>query len=230
MPDSKIIERIRKLLELADESRGGTKAERELAAQRAQELMLKHNLDSAELSGQSAPGDVGEDGQRVEGSQAEWQVQLIAAVGEECFVTVYWIKRGRFAWDVVTVGRADNIAFVDTLCKHLIPWLKQEAKEAFKVAQRLEGDAIKPRSFRRAFYASAIREIALRLRMLRRHTTGSTGEELVRNEDAANKLYLEVQGVNVRPSRYRNYGSDAGHAAGENAGRRADLTPGRKLR
>lgn len=226
--ESKIIEKIRKLLELADETRGGTEAERELAAKRAQELMLKHNLESADLIGQSAPGDVQDGVERIEGSMAEWQVSLILGIGDACFVSGFYTQRARFTWDVTTIGRPDNVAFVKTLCSHLVPWLEQEAKDAFKIAQE-EDETVKSRSFRRAFYASATRIITMRLHALRKETMGGTGMELARNERAVNEQHLKDMEIELRASRKRSYGSDAGHEAGRDAGARADLTPGRKL-
>jgi hypothetical protein len=229
MTNQTIIERIAKLLALADDTRGGSKAERELAMQRAQELMLKHNIEQSEIHGKSAEGDIGDKGERIEGSMSEWKVALILQVGNQCFVDGYYIPRGKFAWDVVTVGRADNLAFVKTLCDHLIPWLEQEAKVAFKEAKEELGGEVKPRSFKRAFFASATSEIASRLFQLRNKKMGSTGTELVRNERAANERYIERTAGTLRSRRSRGFTSGAGHVAGADAGRRADLSPGRKL-
>lgn len=229
MPSQTIIERIAKLLALADDTRGGSKAERELAMQRAQELMLKHNIAQSEIHGKSAEGDIGDTGERIEGSMSEWKVALILQVGHQCFVDGYYTARGRFAWDVTTVGRTDNLAFVKTLCGHLIPWLEQEAKVAFKEAKEELGAAVKPRSFKRAFFNSATHEITSRLLQLRTSTLGSTGTDLVRNETAANKRYIERVVGPLRQRRSRGFTSGAGHVAGADAGRRADLTPGRKL-
>jgi len=47
MNDNNIIEKIRKLLRLADPTRGASEAEAELAMQRAQELMTQHNISLA---------------------------------------------------------------------------------------------------------------------------------------------------------------------------------------
>ena len=54
-----ILEKIRKLLRLADTSRGATESEAQLALAKAQELMTRHNIDSALLRmerGESGPG------------------------------------------------------------------------------------------------------------------------------------------------------------------------------
>lgn len=54
-----ILEKIRKLLRLADTSRGATESEAQVALAKAQELMTRHNIDSALLRmerGESGPG------------------------------------------------------------------------------------------------------------------------------------------------------------------------------
>jgi len=48
-PESDILEKIRKLLRLADTSRGATENEAKVALAKAQELMTRHNIDSALL-------------------------------------------------------------------------------------------------------------------------------------------------------------------------------------
>ncbi len=47
--ESEILEKIRKLLRLADRSRGSTENEAKVALAKAQELMTRHNIDSALL-------------------------------------------------------------------------------------------------------------------------------------------------------------------------------------
>ena len=46
-PQSDILDKIRKLLRLADRSRGSTENEAKVALAKAQELMTRHNIDSA---------------------------------------------------------------------------------------------------------------------------------------------------------------------------------------
>ena len=48
-PESDILDKIRKLLRLADKSRGATENEAKVALSKAQELMTRHNIDSALL-------------------------------------------------------------------------------------------------------------------------------------------------------------------------------------
>jgi hypothetical protein len=228
MAASKIIDKVRKLLELADETRGGTEAERNLAAERAAELMAKHNLAQGDLTGQSAPGEVGDDVQHISGSMDFWKVTLACAIGRVSMVDSFYVKRARFAWDLHMIGRQDNVTYVQTLCQHLIPWLEQEQKDAYKAAREID-PTVKPRSFGMAFYEAACYEIQGRCRKLRDSTFEGSGMELIKNEEAANKQFMLEKGHNVRPSGKRGHGSARGHAAGRKAGSEADLLPGKKL-
>ena len=48
-PESDILDKVRKLLRLADRSRGATETDAKVALSKAQELMTRHNIDSALL-------------------------------------------------------------------------------------------------------------------------------------------------------------------------------------
>lgn len=221
MADEKIVDKIAKLLELADETRGGTPAERENATQRAHEMMLKYNIEQSEISGRSAKGEVTDNDHVVEGTQSEWQVRLPILLGQACFVGGYYQQLSRFKWRVVLVGRPENLAFVRKLSDQLIPWLESEAAIAYKHAA--EGEAeLKPRSFKRAFFNAATLTIRARLEDERRQVTGN-GMELVRNEDAANQDYLDQEGVKVKAAKDRSFSNTVGDYLGGEAGLRADL-------
>lgn len=220
MAEERIVDKIVKLLELADETRGGTPAERENATKRAHEMMLKYNVEQAEIDGRSAEGDVGEDSFEIKGTQDEWKVKLPILLGGACFVGGYYQPLARFKWRVILVGRAENIAFVRALCDQLIPWLEAEAAVAFGYA--VEGGDAKPRSFKRAFYYAATVTILARLQAEREEITGN-GMELVRTEDAANSKYIEDTAGPVKTQELRGYSSIAGRMGGEEAGLRADL-------
>jgi len=226
MADQKVINKIANLLELADADRGGTEAERETATAMAHKLMLKYNIEQSEISGRSAKGDVSDNDHVVEGSMAEWKMKLPIFLAPACFCSGYYQQLGRFKWRVVLVGRPENILFVRTLSEYLIPWLETEASSAFSLAKKEAdegwGPEVKPRSFRRAFYEAATIVIVKRLEAERQEVTGN-GMELVRNEEAANKQYLEDKNVRVKEQNRRGYSSAAGEALGGQAGLRADL-------
>lgn len=228
MAEDKIIDRIAKLLELADPTRGGTKAERELATQRAHEMMLKYNIEQSEVSGRSAKSDVNESTEEIRGATSEWKKDLIILLGEVLFVKGFYSKRSKFTWKVTLIGRPENIAFVQTLCKYLIPQLEAEALASFKEASQWE--EIKPRSFRRAFYQSATYVIRARLEDQREKQAGEPGTDLIRNEDAANLRYMAEQGIKLGQGRSRSYSSTAGHYTGQAAGGRVNLNPGKDLK
>ena len=66
--DSTTLDRIHKLLRLADKSRGATEHEAQTALTKAQELMVKHNIDSARICI--------EKGEKFEVEAGEGQIQL----------------------------------------------------------------------------------------------------------------------------------------------------------
>lgn len=228
---SNIIDTIEKLLALADPARGGTDAEREVAMQKAQKLMQKHNLDFAAISSnkRSADGDVTDNDIIIKGAMNQWRRDLYAAVAGTSFVHAVWFKYGKHEGRLLLVGRPDNLAFVRTLTDHLIPWLEDECKRASKDEEQARGEAFfNPRAFKRSFMQSATYRIHSRLSDMWRGV--ESGHELIRNETAANKKHLEDIGVSVKKGhRSRGSGEASGHSAGREAGDRADLTPGRKL-
>lgn len=231
MTTDKIIDRIAKLLALADEKSGGTEAEREAAQDAAQKLMLKHNIEYARVSGskRSAEGDVEADHQvNITGAMNQWKVQLYWATSEPLFVKVLRYKTAKHGARLLFIGRPDNVKFVATLCEHLIPWLEAECKTASKIEERNRNGAFfNPRAFKRAFMEAAVWKIGSRLHAVR--ASSNVGTDLIRNEDAANARKLEEMGIKVKIARVGGTSDRSGHAAGREAGGRADITPGRKL-
>lgn len=231
MSDSKIIDKIAKLLALAAEDSGATEAERNLAQDNAQKLMLKHNIDFARVTGskQSAEGDVGADHEvHITGAMNQWKVQLYWATSTPLFVKALRYKTAKHGARILFVGRPDNVAFVTTLCEHLIPWLEEECKQASKLEeQNRNGAFFNPRAFKRAFMQSAVWKIGQRLEAVR--ASSSVGTDLIRNEDAANDRKLEDLGIRVSRAKVGRTSDVSGHVAGREAGGRADITPGRKL-
>jgi hypothetical protein len=226
-----IIDKISKLLALADERSGGTEAERQAAQDAAQKLMLKHNLNAASISDnqRSADGDVTDDRIDVKGAMNQWRIILMASVADPSFVKLVRWKFGKHNYQVQLIGRPDNLAYVKLLCEHLIPWLEDECKAASAAEAEARGaEFFNPRAFKRSFMESASRRIYDRLGFIL--ATSDVGTALIRNEIAANEQFLEDRNLKVT-KRMRMGGSAerSGHAAGRDAGGRADLTPGRKL-
>lgn len=132
--DTKIVERIKKLLALSRDG-GATEAEANLAAEKAGELMRAHNLSMATLE---AAGGTAEGGKRTEGraerrAMYKWQQNLMATVGHVnfCHVDVMWGKHvrrdGSMAPNVKStprgyrlIGREANVVAATEMFDYLI--------------------------------------------------------------------------------------------------------------
>ena len=87
----RVVERVRKLLERARAGGAGSEVEAAQAAAMAQELLLKHNLDAAEVeaSGLSdARERVKEDAGEAAGGNFRWRRELAEQVASSCFCAV----------------------------------------------------------------------------------------------------------------------------------------------
>jgi hypothetical protein len=129
-----VIDKVRKLLALADSEGGGTPAERALAADRAAELMTKHDLDLIDLGDPTARDDVGQEQDRVDGMTEQWRGHLRGRVAAAMGGDYYYTRLGRAATIWHYVGRPDTIAFVRALTDSLIPWLEIECEAALTKA------------------------------------------------------------------------------------------------
>lgn len=230
MPDQSIIAKINALLELADETRGGTENERDVAMQKAQQLMLKHNIEMGELIGQTAEGDVTTMIVEISGAMNMWKRYFYSSIVTPSFCKLVYSKTAKHAQRITVFGRPDNLRYVDILASHVIPWLEDECKKETKeTAQEYAeyGQKFNPRAFKRSFMESASSRIYSRLLLLRKEK--AVPDALIRSEDAANDRQIERTFGRVKSGTRGHSGHAAGHRAGAAAGNRADLSPGRKL-
>lgn len=126
------VDKIRKLLALANDP-GATEAERLLAAERAQDFMLRHNI--AELELEQSTGDrpefVEDRGDVIEGQANFWQGDLAYSIGRAVGdVEGFYVPISRTKRRQVLFGRADSIAFVRELVDYLTPFLQIECDAA----------------------------------------------------------------------------------------------------
>src|SRR3990170_1711561 len=112
MPDDNILEKIRALLRLAGDG-AATEAEASLAMERAQALLLKHNLDMADI-------DVKEEGFSFEVldeefniGKADWRSNLLGVIARQNFCRV--ITHRAFGRHPSIIGRKYNIEVVQEL-------------------------------------------------------------------------------------------------------------------
>jgi hypothetical protein len=143
----KIVERVRKLLALAEDG-GATEAEAQLAAEKARELMAEHGLSTATVE---AHGGQGEARAKVElqgKADKWWQPPLMEAICETCFVFVERKYRNDRAGRTLgagyrMIGRESGVATAQVLFDYLCATVERATREH---TVKLE----KPKWFQRA--------------------------------------------------------------------------------
>jgi hypothetical protein len=124
-----VIEKVQKLLSLADEQGGGTEAERLNAAEKAQALILKHNLDTLELEAETDSGpEFVEEREDLDAQSDHWKGDLYSRLGKTVNVHVHYrrIYGQKSKRTYVLIGRVDSIAYVKSLAAYLVPYLETE--------------------------------------------------------------------------------------------------------
>jgi hypothetical protein len=139
MHDPKMIEKIKKLLNLARDG-GATEHEAALAMDRAQSIMLAHGLSMATIEAGGGTGESRE--KRREGGRAhkEWMRGIMAALAQTSFVTVInaewhvkkddddWAERKRrFGYDLI--GRESAVVQVRLMHEYLVRTVDRMARE-----------------------------------------------------------------------------------------------------
>lgn len=137
----------------------------------------------------------------------------------------------RFAWIAEESGMDAALLDIVSACDVSLNFAKKV--RAFVKRGDIAGEPIEDLGvWRRSFYDGAISRVAARLRELVNvevKDMGEAGTSLVRNERADLDEFLDSLNLNLR-SRTSNRRADwAGRSSGDAAGRRADLSVGRKV-
>lgn len=233
-----IIEKIRKMLALADERNGGTEGERSNAMAMAQALMMKHRIEEYELAQAEGrhllPGIVMVDiGDFKQGRM--WIPDLMRAIADPMVVDSIWSPRVGGS-GFVLVGRPESIAYVQLLTNWIVPQLVRhgdvELNKERTSAQRagapwLPGHSI---TFRRSFYAAAVQRLTVRLEQALAVPTAGSGQELVLSDKKAVEDYYAAQGISLSShksalSPMEAFAYGCGHAAGD----KVDINPSNKV-
>jgi hypothetical protein len=111
--EKKIVEKIRKLLELAKSK--ANEHEATLAAEMAQDLMLKHKVAVMDLE---EPAAVGME-KSVDGEMAEWEQQLVKAAAMAFSCDVLFQQAGSACGWAHLIGRPDDVQATSYLYKYL---------------------------------------------------------------------------------------------------------------
>jgi hypothetical protein len=201
----KMVERIKHLLALASDD-GATEAEAALAAEKAQELMLKHGIDAAQvaMSANDAKA-VGADAVRVECDVKDWAVVLASGVASSVGGRIVIHKQTRYLPGYITFICPAGTA---QAASDLFGWLRVQLdlRSTTEMKDRAE-TWVHGRTWRRSWLEGAAYRLSGRLReRIREAEASSSAGALVCLRDAVRDKEREMY---PRLGTYR--GSNAGH-------------------
>ena len=153
--DFKVLEKVKKLLRLADISRGATPAEAATAAAKAQALLLEHNLcveDVGDLHKDEKPEEIGREifGLDATYQTATWHSRLMYRIARPLLCrSVYYLAEQR----VSLIGKPSNVAVVKYLYGYLyrqIEIMAVEYQKTWREATRYKEGVVSPNDSARA--------------------------------------------------------------------------------
>jgi len=214
MSEDRIIDKIRKLLNLANND-AATEGERDNALRMAYNLIAKHNLDMSDIKDQ--PEEQRQDFAEVFYGRP-WARQVCSGIAKLFFCSYYYGRTGSSNLAKHHfVGRISNSVTATELAMFLVASIKREAGKQAR-AQGLGAD------WRRSFCLGASSRLLSRIHDLRKEkevetSKGSTGTSLVladyyRVESDLNEGFIKSTGVNLVVRSDRSKGSTSQRAFG----------------
>jgi hypothetical protein len=213
-PEDKIIERIARLLALAESP---NRHEAEAAAAAAQRLMLKHNLESARAGSARHYGFVHLG--RPTGRVVEHQRFVAMILGKYFFVEAIWVpvyraREGKRGSVLEICGTESNLA----MAEYVHDFLHQSAERLWREHQQLDG--IASNRDRRTYLAGVMAGFA---DSLSRQESRSRSEGLVWVRDGDLGAYFRRRHPHVRHVRHAGQRRTDAWARGREAGRQIVL-------
>ena len=196
MSSDSIIEKIRALLDLAGDE-GATRAEAVLAAEKAQEMMLKYNIDAAHVAmSEGQAKALGADTARVDTKVRDWKVWLASGVADSVGGKIVITPTSRY-----TEKKEGAITFIcpagsAEAAGDLFSWLTTQL-ELISVTEskNREEKHIHGRTWRRSWLEGAAVKLAARLReRVREAETQETAGALVLMRDVVQDKMDEMFG------------------------------------
>ena len=186
--DERAVERIRKLLALAQSSNPHEAA---LAAERAVEIAQRHNLDLANLG---VVEDRFVQSEVDVGGAAPWRWLLMSAVARANFCRA--LRRrvaGRFQSEMFLVGERHNLAVCEFLFAFLAREVDRLAERGWRRARAVYGGWVEVRSWKNDFRRGAVATISTRLEERRRVFAAESAQAraLVLDKEAALEAAVE---------------------------------------
>jgi hypothetical protein len=228
--DTKVIERIQKLLNLAGNNPNENEAA--VAASRVQELLIKYNLEMADVEGHQSIGENIMADRFDMGAKRycpfRWMVVTAQGVGDVTFVEVlYTISMRTFTF----VGTPTDIQ----AAKELYWWLRDQIERlGEEEMRRVKNDRSiwNKKTYRNNFLVACAGRVSARLREeQRRQLDIQNAHALVRVSSEANKEYMKAnmkvkfESFNALPWNADRQAFEAGREAGD----RVDLSVKQKV-
>jgi hypothetical protein len=189
--DNSIVQKIRKLLALADSNKNSHEHEREVAMQAALDLLAKHNLSMTQVENTAL--DIRPEEIHLDIKLDPWIRDILSAACRLYYTDYYMTGtrnwQGRVERHPVFVGTAENIAVTIDVATWLINSIREESNRLYK-------DAYERRSFR-VGAADRILRRSLEIRTTERQgaaTTTGTNLMVLRNQfEQANQKHLSTK-------------------------------------
>lgn len=228
MSQDKIIDRVRKLMALANDERA-SEGERDNALRMAHATLAKHNLSMAQVStGGKAEQRVFE---KFEGKNQPWTRSTAHAIAELFFCKYFFCSKKHYV-EHNFIGKESNAITAKEIAQYVIKSIMSEAT-------RISKTQLDPGSYWTQFCKGAAAQVYQRCQQLRKDaeaasatapTQTSAGTSLVlaslyATELQQNEEFLSGNGVKLRKVASRErYTGNAGFAAGKEFGSRVSLT------
>jgi hypothetical protein len=248
MSEQKIIDRIRKLLNLANSA---NEHEAALAAAQATDLMLKHEIEEAQLADEGAEelGEVDKESIDETGSIVPWKGNIAAGLAQSMGCQMYYgrskyVRGQKQKRTYVIIGQESKRATIKYMYNYLCAELIRLADIAFRQAilkhraeekeYRASGLSMGPppsaRSWKNAFRLGAASMIWTRLNAQRKEThrgaeaAGQTQALMVvaKNEEAV-QVWIKANLGKLGKGRAGSFSSGSGYGAGREAGKTVGL-------
>jgi hypothetical protein len=148
--DGALVEKVRKLLALSESP---NEHEAALAAEKAQDLMLRHGIDMAQIAISQGAGTIGVDDARVEGRIDPWRRQLAASIAKSMGGRVVFTRYYAIPSVMSFFGPAGGAQSIAALYRHLEARLVTIS--AIATANRRER-SVHGRTYRTSFLLGAV--------------------------------------------------------------------------
>ena len=225
----KIIEKIKKLMQMVE---GGTPQEAENAAKLSQKILIKYNLNMAEVDDSATEdervvGDelfeMGKIWKKVEGS---WIVRLYSVISQNnfCRIITRSVGYSRSGKDIWVIGKMVNVELVNFMCKQLIPRIREMEARAWKEYQGWDKRGV----YKRGFLLGCASGIGIQLydQMDREKKVEPKLGALIILNDKLVDQHVSEKWPNLGHGRGSRTSSHDGYGAGKKAGKSMSIRKG----